>query len=383
MKNHKLLIFTLAFGTFSILNTEVGIVGILPVISKHFGIGISGAGLLVSLFALTISISGPIMPVVMGKFKIKRVLLFTLWIFVLSNIISANTNNFTIALIARIIPAIFHPVYCSYALTLASNSVAPKEAPKAVSLVMMGVSSGMVVGTPVTTIIANHFSYASAMYFLAIVSLLSVILNNLFLPKDSQITKITSNEVALRQVIKRKNVWVSGLATISLAAAMSCVYSYVSDYLSQVARFEANQLSSALFIFGLASICGNFIAGFGLSRSPQKFVAIAPIILAMIYILEPVLSQQYIWMFGLIIIWGAIYGIGNNTQQYLISSALPNSLNLANGLFISLGNVGITIGTTIGGLILGKWGIGILPLAGIFLAIFTFFMIIWRNIALV
>ncbi|BDR57349.1 MFS transporter [Xylocopilactobacillus apis] len=378
MKPKKLLIFTLAFGTFSILNTEVGIVGILPVIAHHFGVSISDAGLLVSLFAIVIAISGPIMPVILSRFETKKILLLTLWIFVLANCLSAIASNFTIAIIARLIPAVFHPVYCSYALTLASSSVAPKDSPKAVSRVMIGVSSGMVLGTPIATIIANHLSYSAAMYFFALVSLLAVILNTIVLPKKT-IKRSSGKRISLKSVIKKRSLWLSGAGTIAVETSLALVYSYISDYLSQVAHFNANQLSTALFAFGITSVLGNLIAGFGLGNFPQKFMILFPFVLGTIYVLDPLLSKNWILMLILVLVWGAVYGIGNNIQQYLISSAIPEALNLANGLFISLGNVGTTLGTTIGGILLGKWGVGTLPYGGVGVLVITLFIILLRN----
>jgi DHA1 family inner membrane transport protein len=58
-KRNNLLIFILTLGVFGILNTEFGIVGLLP---DHFHITITIAGSLVSLFALVVAISGPILP---------------------------------------------------------------------------------------------------------------------------------------------------------------------------------------------------------------------------------------------------------------------------------------------------------------------------------
>ena len=53
MKHSKnLLIFILAIGVFGIINTEMGIIGILPDVAEHFEVSISAAGLMVSLFAL-------------------------------------------------------------------------------------------------------------------------------------------------------------------------------------------------------------------------------------------------------------------------------------------------------------------------------------------
>ena len=68
-KRNNLLIFILAIGVFGIINTEMGVIGILPYIADHFRISVSKAGLLVSLFALTVSISGPTMPLLFSGYK--------------------------------------------------------------------------------------------------------------------------------------------------------------------------------------------------------------------------------------------------------------------------------------------------------------------------
>lgn len=84
-------------------------------------------------------------------------------------------------------------------------------------------------------------------------------------------------------------------------------------------------------------------------------------------------------MFPVIVLWGMIYGIGNNIQQYLISAALPDALDLANGLFISLGNVGTSLGTSLGGVLLSSVGLGMLPIGGISILILTFIVVLVRN----
>ncbi|HSU78794.1 MAG TPA: MFS transporter, partial [Candidatus Angelobacter sp.] len=117
----NVLIFILTIGVFGILNTEMGVIGILPAISEHFHVSISKAGWLVSLFALVVAVSGPTMPLLFSGMNRKKVMLLVLGVFVLGNTISIFTTNFTILLIARIVPAFFHPIYCSLAFTAAAE----------------------------------------------------------------------------------------------------------------------------------------------------------------------------------------------------------------------------------------------------------------------
>lgn len=56
------LIFILTVGVFGIINTEMGVMGILPLLAKKFSVSITQAGLLISLFALAVALAGPVMP---------------------------------------------------------------------------------------------------------------------------------------------------------------------------------------------------------------------------------------------------------------------------------------------------------------------------------
>ncbi|WCG34479.1 MFS transporter [Companilactobacillus farciminis] len=380
MKNKKLLIFTLATGTFSILNTEVGILGILPIIANRFNVSTATSGLFVSLFAIIIAIFGSIMPIILKHVDRRKIMMLTLFLFVVSNVLGGLVNSFVPALIFRLLPAILHPVYCSLAFTIAAEIADKGQASKSVSRVMIGVSAGTVLGTPLTTLIANNISYSAAMFFFALVSLAALILNFFILPKESINTTNESAEDAsgLNKVLVKKSLWISGLGTILIGSVLFVVYGYVSDLLSQVSHFSANQLSIGLFIFGLMSILGNLIAGNILSKVPRKLVTVYPFLLIAVYALIILFGHSTSLMFPVVILWGMTYGIGNNIQQYLISAAIPEALSLANGLFISMGNIGTALGTSIGGLLLAN-GLMMLPIGGISILIFTFIIILIRN----
>ncbi|KRL66223.1 MFS transporter [Companilactobacillus versmoldensis] len=381
MRNKKLLIFVLAIGTFSILNTEVGILGILPVISQRFEISTATSGLFVSMFALIVAIFGSIMPAIVRKINRRKIMLATLLLFIVSNVLGGLVTNFGLALFFRLLPAVLHPVYCSLAFTIAAEISDAGEASKSVSRVMIGVSAGRVLGTPITTLIANNVSYSAAMYFFALVSLVAFFLNYFLLPKqDTQsVSASDSSETSIKKVLVKRSLWVSGAGTILIGSILFVVYGYVSDLLSQLSNFSSTQLSLALFVFGLMSIIGNLVAGNMLSRSPRKLITIYPFLMIVVYLLIISLSQSTLLMFPVVLLWGMIYGIGNNVQQYLISAAIPESLDLANGLFISLGNIGTTIGTSIGGILLSTSGLMMLPVGGIVMLLVTFAVILVRN----
>lgn len=377
MKRNNLLLFILSVGVFGILNTEMGFIGILPDIASHFGVSVSKAGWLVSIFALGVAISAPTMPLLFSGINRKKVMILVLSVFVVGNIISVFTSNFTVLLIARIIPALFHPVYVSLALSAAADSVSKAEAPKAVSKIFIGVSAGMVVGVPIVSFIASISNLQIAMAFFAVVNILVLIATLLFVP--SMPVKEKTSYGAQLNVLRKSITWLSILIVILLNSAVFSVYSYLADYLQTVTNISPSLTSLMLFFYGAANIIGNILAGRLLTIHPIKTIVLLPFLLGIVYILLFFLGQLTLPMVIIILLWGNLAGIAANINQYVLTSAAPEAPEFANGLFLSSANIGTTIGTAVGGLFISAMGIQYVILVGFLSVILSAIFIFYRN----
>lgn len=378
MTNKKLLIFILTIGVFGILNTEMGVIGLLPTIAEQFNVSVSTAGLLVSMFALAIAISGPVMPLLFSGINRKKVMLIVLGVFVIGNIVSVLTTSFTLLLITRIFLGVFHPIYCSMAFTVAASSVSKEEAPKAVSKVFIGVSAGMVAGVPIASFINSAVSYEMAMAFFAIITIIVFIATLIFVP--SLPVEVRQSYGAQLSVLKKAIIWISIVTVILLNASVFGVYSYFAEYLKAVTNMSPNSITLTLFIFGGANIIGNIIAGKLLTYSPVKSVLYFPMLLSAVYIIFFFTGKFPLSMAILTLIWGILAGgLMANINQFLISSAAPEAPDFANGLFISACNVGTTVGSAAGGLIISAMGTQYVVLVGILAVVLSLVTIVLRN----
>lgn len=370
-------IFILALGVFGILNTEMGVIGILPLIADYYNVSVSKAGLFVSLFAITVAISAPIMPLLFSRINRKNVMLLVLAVFVLGNIVSIFSSNFTIALIARVIPALFHPIYCSMAFTVAANSVSTENAPKAVSKIMLGVSAGMVLGVPITNLIANETSFEMAMLFFAVINAITFIATLLFVP--SMPVKDRLSYGSQINVLKNSITWLSIAAVIFINSAIFGVYSYLTEYLDIITNISGKSISIMLVVYGGANVIGNIVAGKLLTTNPIKTVVTFPFALGAVYIVLFSFGQFTVPMAIIILVWGILAGVGGNIAQYWITSAAPKAPDFANGLFLSSANIGTSIGTAVGGLFITAIGTQYVVLGGVLSLILCAVCILLRN----
>lgn len=344
----SLLVFILTVGVFGIINTEMGIVGILPLIAETFSVSVPAAGWTVSAFALVVAISGPIIPLIFSGINRKRVMLLALGIFVISNIISMLTTSFNVILVARIIPAFFHPIYVSMAFSVAASSVPKEQSPKAVSRIFIGVSAGMVLGVPVTSLIAGETGFSMAMLFFAIVNAL-VFIATIFLVPSIPVKERLSYGSQFR-VLKKTIMWNSILAVIFINGAVFGFFSFLSDFLKNITALNFKIISIMLFIYGGANIIGNLIAGKLLVQIPSKTIKIIPFIMVIMYVVLFILGEYMITMGGIIFGLGILAGIASNNCQYMISQSAPEAPDFANGIFLTSTNLGTAVGTAFCGM---------------------------------
>lgn len=377
MNKKSLLLFILAIGVFGILNTEMGFIGILPNIADQYEVSVSTAGWLVSIFAIGVAIAAPTMPLLFSGINRKKVMVLVLIVFVVTNIISIVTTSFTVLLMARIIPAFFHPVYVSLALSTAADSVSKEESPRAVAKVFIGVSAGMVVGVPIVSFIASVLNLQLALAFFAVVNIIVLIATLLFVPSMPVKEKISYG--AQLNILKKSITWFSILVVILLNSAVFGVYSYLADYLQTVTNMSSNLTSIMLFIYGAANIIGNIAAGRLLISTPIKTIVGLPLGLGVVYIAQFLMGSLTLPMVVIILLWGILAGIVANINQYLLTSAAPEAPDFANGLFLSSANIGTTVGTAIGGIFIAAMGTEYVVLVGILSVLLSLVFIWLRN----
>ncbi|MBE9914091.1 MFS transporter [Paenibacillus donghaensis] len=377
MKNiHSSLIFFLALGIFGIITTEMGIIGVLPQVTQKFHITPSQAGYLVSAFALIVAISGPFLTLLASGTNRKVILLAAILMFAISNIVYAYTTRFEVMLAFRIVPALFHPIFFSIALATAASLVPPERSGKAVTQVLAGVTVGFAFGVPITSYLATKISLGAAFLFGAMVSVIAFVGILVRLPSMPVRERMSFGKQL--GILRKPQLWLTILIVVMIFTAMSSVYSYFAEYLGEVTHMNGTWISVMLMIFGVTMIVGNFLFGYFLNKSMTKTVILFPLVYAVIYFFTYYFGS-YFWPMAIIVfVWGAVHSGGLILSQALLMIDAKEAPEFGNSLFVSFSNVGITVGTLIGGLFISQLGAHQLILSGIMLLLIAFLLIMLK-----
>lgn len=371
------LIVLLALGVFSILNTEMGFIGLLPYIAHDFNVTIVTAGLLISLFALGVAIAGPIMPVLASRFNRKHVMIAVLAVFTIANLMAMMTKDFRILLLVRVVPAFLHPVYCALAFSLAAELAPEGEAPKAVARVNMGVAGGMVLGVPISNYLATTFNLTIAMGFFALATGLVLL---------ATVWKMPSLPASVRpsfrgqfSVLRKGTLWLAIGLVICMNGSIFGVFNYMADYYGAVRMVAHQSIYIILLVFGVFNILGSYVAGNLLSTHPQKTlwgVLISVFLYYWIFWLSP---NSFGILIALAAIWGILAGMVANVIQYHIVHAASHVPELANGLFLTSANIGSVLGTSLGGVVIASFGMPWIISVGLILIVLAGLLVIGQG----
>ncbi|MFI8495362.1 MFS transporter [Peribacillus butanolivorans] len=372
-KVNPLLIIMLALGVFGIITTEMGIVGVLPQITQKFNITTSQAGLLVSIFALIVAISGPFLTLLTSGINRKVILLTSVFMFTISNIIYACTTKFDIMLVFRILPAIFHPLFFSIALVTAAKLVPPEKSNQAVTKVFAGITFGFAFGVPLTSYFAEQFSLETAFLFGAVVNAIAFVGILMWLPSMPNEEKMSYGKQL--GILRKPGLWLNIAAVMFIFAAMFSVYSYFAEYLGQLTHMNGSLISVMLMAFGLIMIFGNFLFGGFLQKSITKTVIMFPLLYIAIYLFAYYLGSYLIPMILMVFIWGIVHSGGLIVSQTWLTTEAKEAPEFGNSLFVSFSNLGITLGASIGGWFISHFGIHQLIWSGIVFALLAFLLI--------
>jgi DHA1 family inner membrane transport protein len=346
----------LAVAAFLIVTTEYLIVGLLPALSRDLHISISAAGQLVTLFAFTVMVFGPVLTASLSHLDRKKLFVAILLIFAASNALAALAQNVWVLAIARFIPALALPVFWGTASETAGQLAGPARAGQAVSRVYLGISAALLFGIPLGTVAANSIGWRGAFWILTGLSLLMAAALWAFMPAVERSARVNFRQQArlFREPYFLANVGLSVL----VFTAMFTAYTYLADMLERLAGVAPANVGWWLMGFGAIGLVGNWIGGRAVDRAPLKATAVFAVLLAIGMAFAAPAAHSTPVFCVVLAVWGIAYTALFPICQVRVMKSALHSQALAGTTNVSAANAGIGIGAILGGVVIPTYGLG-------------------------
>lgn len=373
---NKKIAYMGCLGVIGIIGTEFGVIGILPQIAAYYSISISTAGYLLSLFALTIALTGPFMVLYVSRFDRKKVMIGALGLFLVSNIFSSFSPPFWLLMVLRILPTLLHPAFFSMAIAAASKDASAKVQMRLTSIIIGGIALAQVTLIPFTTFIAGIYSWQWSYVIQGLLILITMIVIYSYLPSmPNREVKSFKNQLG---ILSRSRFIAGTLVNLLLITAWFCSYSYFADYLSKEKGLGTQQISYMLLLFGVMGVISNFLAGRMLGK---HMVWTTLFFLAGTFLLPFAFQFTTGSLLGIAVVvgfWGIMYGPCFLIGVGHMVSAASDAKEFAGSLQTSFGNLGVSLGTAVGGWFISRYGISVTPWVGLGFGGLAFIAVLWR-----
>lgn len=370
----NLPVLILIASSFMLGMSEFIVVGILPDIAADLKISEVTVGNLVSLFAFVYAPVTPLGSALSARFPRFATHLTLIGIFLAGNILCAFAPNYAVLVVARIMIALVSGTLVAVAMTYAPDVTTDRFRTKFIAWVFSGFSIASVVGVPVGTWVANTFGWRWAFHMINVLTIVLIIGMVMVLPRNSHIVKI--GFLPQFCLFFDRRIQLGVLDVVCGAAASYVFYTYLTPIMRDEVHVPEQYLSVGLVIFGAACLWSNLYGGklADRGRGVEPLTHIRPIYCAHAVLMASLVVAHWVPVYGalLLVVLGMFMYLQNSASQVLYmdvaSQSHPGSLNLAASLNSMSFNIGIAIGSAVGGLINGHFGLMWLgPVGALFL----------------
>ncbi|WP_312048836.1 MFS transporter [Exiguobacterium profundum] len=367
------LVLSLSLLTFVLGTSEFVIVGILPDIASGLSISIATAGSLVSAFAISFAVGTPITMSLTSHLPKRKLMLGLTILFTVLNLLSSLAPMYEWLLVLRMLTAVVTGVLISLAMLVASESVPPAKRGVAVSFIFGGFTMANVFGVPIGTFIGQQAGWESTFWLTTLLGAVAWIAIYRVLPNQ-----LSQEKASLREqmaLLTNSRILIAFLIPAFGFGATYVVYTYLVPILKDVLGVPVAWVSPILFAYGFISIFSNIAAGKIASHNPigrLRFVfLVQAFVLAALFVTT---SNVTLGLLNIALMSFMAILLTTSTQIYLIDLAEkfnPNAKGLASSLMPVASNVGIGLGSALGGVVYATSPIMTLALVGGLVALVT------------
>lgn len=353
----------LSLAAFVFNSSEFMPIGLLTDIGSSFGTSEATTGLMISIYAWAVAVLSLPLMLLGSRVPPRRLIVVVVTVFAVGQLCSALASTFVLLVCARLIVACAHAVFWSIASPFAVRVVRDEHGATAMSMIVTGTSIAMIFGLPMGRVVGLVVGWRMTFGIIAAISAGIVFYLLTVFPQVehgesfqlSQLPSLFANRVLVAIY----------LMTVLLASAYYVGYSYIEPFLAQVAGMPDGLITAALMAFGAAGMVGSVLFSRLYDRHSAPFLAVFTACLPLSLLFMGPATISPVAVFGVCVLWGtAATAFNVACQAEIISVTSTEASAVAMSIFSGIFNLGIGLGSWVGGRVVEGVGIALIGFVG-------------------
>ncbi len=342
--------FILMLSAFAVGTSEFIIVGVLPEVAADLGVDVPTAGLLVTAYAVSVAVGGPVLTVFTGRIARRTLLISVMALAFVASVASALADDYALLMVARMVAALAQGLFFAVASQIAIAAVPPEKQTAAIAKVVNGVALSTILGIPLGTLIGQNYGWRAS--FVLVAALTAIGFAGVVLGTPKVAHQPDPGVRASLFAFGRRTVLL-GLATTVLSfTGLITAFTYVAPALREVTGFEPGWVTGVLLVYGVGTLVGSTLAG----KVPMHSIArVLPIPLGVLGVMllahGPMLGSKVGAVVSVFVLGASAFTAGPLVHTYLMGQA-GSAAGLVASVNISAFNVAAALGPVLGGAVL-------------------------------
>lgn len=363
-----LALLALTISAFAIGTTEFVIVGLIPTIAEQLGVTVPSAGLLVTIYAIGVAIGAPVLTALTGRVSRKLLLISLMVLFTLGNLLAWQSPSYESLVVARLLTGLAHGVFFSIGSTIATSLVAKEKAASAIAIMFGGLTVALVTGVPLGTFIGQHFGWRETFLAVSLIGVIATVASVILVPNNIKNQASASIGEQFKVLTHPRLLLIYAITALGYGGVFT-TFTFLAPMMQELAGFSAPAVSWILLAYGIAVAIGNIWGGKLADRhGAVRALSFIFAALAVLLLVFQFTASHSIAALMTVVVMG-VFAFGNvpGLQVYVVQKAeqyTPNAVDVASGLNIAAFNVGIALGSVIGGQTVSSLGLAQTPWIG-------------------
>lgn len=245
----------------------LSVAGSLPAISAAWQLTDAQSARLLSVFGLTFALAAPLVQVLFGHLRRRRLVLTGIALFSLGAFAFVLSPGYNALLASRILMGAGAGFIGPVLVALGSELVHEQQRGRAIGMVLLGVSMASLAGIPLAAWVASLWGAKALFVLVGLLSLLSGLNILLTVPDDSAGTRIRLREMA--GVLADGKYLTAFLVVFFITSGVYSFYAFIAPLIRDTYTGGTHAVSAALAVLGVAGVLSNL----WVTRAATRFTA--------------------------------------------------------------------------------------------------------------
>lgn len=348
-------LWSLTLGNFAIGTGVMIVPGMLNELSADLAVSPAKVGMLISAFAMTICVTGPLLAGWTSAIDRRKLLTASLLLYALMHFAAALAPGYNTLLAARMITALGGAIFTAQAAATAGLMVPPETRGRAIGLVFLGWSIAAVVGTPIGAYLGAHIGWRPTLGLVGLLAALFAV--GVWMQIPPKLFVAPMDRSAWRALFGNTPLLLVISVTAIQALGMFTTFSYMALLLKDFIGATPTVISLLFLCFGITGVLGNIIGARVMDRiGPMRVGVIAMSCMLTAIVLWPLSRGSLPVAVMLMLGWGLGCFAVNGAQQARLVAMAPQLASASVSLNSSAIYLGQATGAFAGGVIISVQG---------------------------